>query len=63
LVNVGYPPVEPVNVTLMEVVDPSMADTFVIIGVSPTLFVVTDENVFELGEVHAVSDNALNKTE
>ena len=63
MVNAGYPPVEPVNVTRMEVVDPSIADTFVIIGVSPTLFVVTDENVFELGEVHAVPDNALNETE
>ena len=51
------------NVTRREVVDPSMADTFVIIGASPILFVVTEANVFELGEVHAVPDNALNETE
>jgi hypothetical protein len=61
-VNAGYPPVESVKVTRIEVVDPSIADTFKIVGESPALFVVTDDDADELGEVHAEPDNALRMT-
>ena len=53
LVNAGYPPVESVKVTRIEVVEPSIADTFIIVGESPALFVVTDDDADELGEVQA----------
>ena len=62
LVNAGYPPVESVKVTRIEVVDPSIADTFIIVGESPALFVVTDDDADELGDVQAEPDNALRMT-
>ena len=56
------PLTEPVNATLIESVAPSIADTLLIEGVVPILFVVTDADVVELADVQAVPDNAFNAT-
>jgi hypothetical protein len=42
------------------VVEPSTADTLLIVGTVPVLYVVTDDEADELGEVHANPDSALN---
>ena len=62
LVNVGLPLMDPVNVTLREVVEPSIADTLLMVGVVPILFVVAGDGAVELADVHAVPDNALKTT-
>ena len=49
------------NVTLSELVVRFTADTFVMVGALPTLFVVT-ATVFELEEVQAFPENAFKMT-
>ena len=62
LVNVGVPPVDPVNATLIDVVDPFTGETLVITGTDPILFVVTEDDADELADVQADPDNALKIT-
>ena len=59
-VNAGFPPVDSAKYTLIESVVPFVAETLDMDGTEPILFIVGV--AFEVGEVHAEPDPALNAT-
>ena len=61
-VNSGLPPVEPMNVMRIESVVPFTAVALKIVGYEPGLFVVTEDDALEFGEVQDVPESALKTT-